>query len=226
MTQYDKLIPALIKAQGELKHAAKDSANPHFKSKYADLATVLDTCKPALQANGLAVTHQRESTDLGEFLITTLWHASGQHIISRSKLQPVKSDPQGFGSAMTYARRYDLSALIGLASDDDDGNAASKQENGHTAAPTTPKKSVFTNASLRNTYCENTLTAIQNSETLLELNEVFNINKPRLKEMRDSGNEHDAMAVEEICKQYEVKKALLHNEAMYQTQQRDMEVRQ
>lgn len=124
--QLDKLIPALIKAQGELEHAKKDSSNPHFKSKYADLATVLDTCKPALQANGFAITHQRESTESGEYLITTLWHNSGQFLSSRSKLMPTKADPQGFGSAITYLRRYDLSALIGLASDDDDGNAASQ----------------------------------------------------------------------------------------------------
>lgn len=121
----DKLIPALIKAQGELEHAKKDSQNPHFKSKYADLATVLDTCKEVLKTNNLAITHQRESNADGEFLITTLWHSSGQFLSSRSKLMPTKQDPQGFGSAITYARRYDLSALIGLASDDDDGNAAS-----------------------------------------------------------------------------------------------------
>lgn len=121
----DLLIPALIKAQGELEHAKKDSQNPHFKSKYADLATVLDTCKEVLKTNDLAITHQRESTESGEYLITTVWHKSAQYISSRSKLMPTKQDPQGFGSAITYARRYDLSALIGLASDDDDGNAAS-----------------------------------------------------------------------------------------------------
>jgi hypothetical protein len=124
----DLLLPALIKVQGEMEHAKKDSTNPHFKSKYADLATVLDTCKPLLKENGLAITHQRESTEDGEYLITTLWHASGQFLSSRSKLSPTKADPQGFGSAVTYARRYDLSALIGLASDDDDGNAASKPD--------------------------------------------------------------------------------------------------
>jgi hypothetical protein len=130
----DLIIPALLKAQGELEHAKKDSSNPHFKSKYADLATVLDTCKPVLQANDLLVTHQRESTEAGEFLITTLWHKSGQFLNSRSKLMPTKADPQGFGSALTYARRYDLSALIGLASDDDDGNAASAPVKKVTAA--------------------------------------------------------------------------------------------
>lgn len=121
----DLIIPALVKMQGSLEHAKKDVENTFFKSRYADLAAVLDACKVHLKDNGLAVTHQRESLDTGEYLITTLWHTSGQFLSSRSKLMPSKSDPQGFGSAQTYSRRYDLSALIGLASEDDDANAAS-----------------------------------------------------------------------------------------------------
>lgn len=127
----DKLIPALIKAQGVLAHAKKDAANPAFKrngkdSMYADLADVLDACKPALQANGFAVTHQREvDANLNEYLVTTLWHESGQSLSSKSLLCPANKTPQGIGGAITYFRRYDLSALIGLASEDDDGNDAS-----------------------------------------------------------------------------------------------------
>lgn len=139
----DKLLPALHKAQGAFEHAKKESNNPHFKSKYADLATVLDTVKPALQENGLTVTHQRHVDEhLNEYITTTLWHTSGQYVSSTSLLNPTKKDPQGFGSAITYARRYDLSALVGLASDDDDGNAASQE---------VPKKSA---AAMKKQYAE------------------------------------------------------------------------
>jgi hypothetical protein len=129
-----KLLPALFKAQGELEHAKKTSDNPHFKSKYADLATVLDTAKPALQNHELLVTHAREVVEMQEYLVTTLFHTSGEFIQSRTLLQPVKRDPQGYGSAITYARRYDLSALLGLAQDDDDGNGASQPKTETAAA--------------------------------------------------------------------------------------------
>ena len=125
----DKLIPALVKAQGELDHVGKGSDNPYFNSKYADLAAILDVAKPILKDNGLAINHRREvDNQLNEFLVTILWHTSGQYISSRTFLNPSKKDPQGYGSAMTYARRYDLSALLGIASHDDDGNAASKKD--------------------------------------------------------------------------------------------------
>lgn len=195
----DKLIPALIKAQGELQHAAKASSNPHFKSKYADLATVLDTCKPVLQANGLAITHQRMSTMDAEHLVTTLWHSSGQYLSSTSRLMPTKQDPQGFGSAMTYARRYDLSALIGLASDDDDGNAASSSNGGGVANENTKNLGkAFKSAALRNEFVKNVESAFERALNLSELVDLMEVYRPKFDEMKAGGNEYDLMALESL----------------------------
>jgi hypothetical protein len=119
------LAGALAKAQGKITGALKDSANPFFKSKYADLASVWDACRAALSENGLAVIQLTESDDSGVFVITTLAHASGQWMRSRLRLTPKDSTPQGMGSAITYGRRYALAAMVGVAQVDDDGNAAS-----------------------------------------------------------------------------------------------------
>lgn len=204
----DKLIPALIQAQGELQHAAKASSNPHFKSKYADLATVLDTCKPVLQANGLAITHQRMSVNGGEYLVTSLWHSSGQYLQSTSKLMPSKQDPQGYGSAMTYARRYDLSALIGLASDDDDGNAASSG-----VANENAKKFVkaFTSNALRNEFIKNVESSFEKALNVKELLDLAAINKAKFDEMESSDNEYDKMALQSIRNYYAVVRDRLVN---------------
>lgn len=117
------LAAALAKAQASFKPAIKDAANPFFKSKYVDLAGAIEACRDALSANGLAVV---QATDAGEkmTLHTTLLHSSGEWIGSSYPVNPQKNDPQGIGSALTYARRYSLMALIGLAAEDDDGEAA------------------------------------------------------------------------------------------------------
>jgi hypothetical protein len=122
---------AMAKAQSQIKTALKDSKNPHFKSSYADLTSVWDACREALTNNGFSVV-QRTDFDYGEvWLITMLLHSSGEYLESRYPLRPVKQDPQGFGSAITYARRYCLAAIVGVVADeDDDGNAAS-QRNGN-----------------------------------------------------------------------------------------------
>ena len=119
------LATALSKAQGQFDHAKKDANNPFFKSKYADLAAVIDAAKPHLAANGLAVIQTTEINENGLRLVTTLAHQSGEYISGDYPIKPTKDDPQGMGSAMTYARRYAFSAITGIASDDDDGNAAS-----------------------------------------------------------------------------------------------------
>lgn len=119
-----KLSEALSKAQGEFDHAKKDVKNEFFKSKYADLASVIDAAKKPLSNNGLAVIQITEVQDNGDiFLTTLLTHSSGEWIISKYPIKPMKPDPQGFGSALTYARRYSFSAITGIASEDDDGNA-------------------------------------------------------------------------------------------------------
>lgn len=125
--QINELAAALAKAQAAIQPAAKDKQNPAFRSRYADLASVWDACRAALAENGLSVV--QIPTDAGEGrigLITTLLHSSGQWISGLLVLPLVKNDPQGAGSALTYARRYALSAMVGVVADeDDDGNSAS-----------------------------------------------------------------------------------------------------
>ena len=120
------LADALVKAQAEMKHAEKTSVNPYFKAKYADLSAVIDAAKPALVKNGLSVTQFSDFDEQGVFLITQIMHLSGQWIRSYYPINPTKNDPQGLGSAFTYARRYAYSAITGITAEDDDGNAASE----------------------------------------------------------------------------------------------------
>ena len=120
----DKIYPALIAAQAEMENALKKSENPYFKSHYADLSEVLSVAKPALHHHGLAVLQSPSTVD-GRVIITTrICHESGQWIESELSLTPLKTDPQSIGSAITYGRRYSLSSLLGIAQEDDDGNAA------------------------------------------------------------------------------------------------------
>jgi hypothetical protein len=120
------LAKALSIVQGELTHAKKDSANPFFKSKYADLESVWDACRSLLARNGLSVIQMPGNFYEGRmWLITRLCHASGEWIEQEMSVPVAKADPQGAGSALTYMRRYALAAFIGVVQADDDGNAAS-----------------------------------------------------------------------------------------------------
>jgi hypothetical protein len=131
-----KIMPAFIKAQASFKPAVKDAVNPAFsrggnaKPSYVTLAQAIDAVEGALRANGIALVQQTDVTDNGTILITRLFHESGEWIAGRYPVHPVKSDPQGEGSALTYARRYALMALVGIAPEDDDGNAAVKAVEG------------------------------------------------------------------------------------------------
>lgn len=126
--QINELATALSKAQSEIKPALKDSDNPFFKSKYADLASVQSACMPFLTKNGLSVLQAINYVNGETTLETTLLHSSGQWIKSIAPVKPVKNDPQGLGSALTYMRRYSLAALVGVSQEDDDGNGASNNE--------------------------------------------------------------------------------------------------
>lgn len=126
--QINELATALAKAQGEMKPALKDSINPHFKSKYADLASVWETIRAPLSRNGLSVTQTLGADPNNEstLLYTTLLHSSGQYVGSVQYLLPRDKTPQGLAAALTYARRQSLQAIVGVAADeDDDGNEAS-----------------------------------------------------------------------------------------------------
>jgi hypothetical protein len=127
----NELAGALAKAQSQIHGAKKDSENPHFRSKYADLASVVDACREALTKNDLSIV---QSPRLSRFdgawsveLETTLMHKSGQFITDTSGCPLSKPDAQGVGSAVTYLRRYALAAFVGVAPEDDDGEAAAQR---------------------------------------------------------------------------------------------------
>lgn len=121
-----ELAKALCAAQAKIDGAKKDSTNPHFKAKYADLASVWEACRKALTENGLAVAQYGRCTHDGQqwVLVTELIHASGDYLRGEIPLLNGKGDMQGLGSALTYARRYGLAAMVGVSPEDDDGNAA------------------------------------------------------------------------------------------------------
>lgn len=123
----DQLAAALVAAQAEFAAIPKTADNPFFKSKYADLATVISHTQPVLAKHGLAVS-QHPTVDDGEPALTTmLIHSSGQVLMSKMRLCASKHDPQGQGAAITYARRFAYMAVLGLVADvDDDGNTASR----------------------------------------------------------------------------------------------------
>lgn len=135
-----ELATAMAKAQAEIKAALKDSKNPHFKSSYADLTSVWDACRTALTKNGLSVVQIPNFEGDEVWLETMLLHASGESISGRYPLRPQQQTPQGYGSALTYARRYSLAAMVGVVADeDDDGNAASQRGNYEPPARPAPK---------------------------------------------------------------------------------------
>ena len=120
------LAIALSIVQGKLTYAVKDSNNPFFKSKYADLESVWDACRSLLAENGLAVMQfPGEFVDGTMSLNTVLTHSSGEYISYLMSVPVTKPDAQGAGSALTYMRRYALAAVVGVVQADDDGNAAS-----------------------------------------------------------------------------------------------------
>lgn len=125
-SEIGKLAEALAKAQALMKGAIKDATNPHFRSGYATLAAHVDAIKVALASNGLSYSQFPVACDNGVAVETILMHSSGQWIMGEPFPMPVdKQNAQGVGSALTYARRYALSAITGIApEDDDDGNAA------------------------------------------------------------------------------------------------------
>lgn len=122
------LAKSLAQAQAKLEDAKKDRTNPHFGSKYATLASVRAAMSDVLPVFGLAVVQSFEPHgDTGVCVVTTLLHESGEWMRSRLYMPVTKRDAQGFGSAISYARRYSLAAMVGIATaDDDDGNDAVK----------------------------------------------------------------------------------------------------
>jgi len=123
-----KIAAAFVKAQREFAPALKNSTNPHFKSQYVDLAGCVDAVIDALNDAGIAMVQKNHPSDSGVNVETVFLHESGESMSAGILHVPAgKHDPQGYGSALTYARRYSLMAACGIAPEDDDGNAASKK---------------------------------------------------------------------------------------------------
>jgi hypothetical protein len=122
-----KIATALVKAQRDFAPALKTSTNPHFRSRYADLAACVEAVIDALNANGIAMIQRTHDSDNGVAVETLFVHESGETITGGILHVPAaKQDPQGYGSALTYARRYSIMAACGIAPEDDDANAASR----------------------------------------------------------------------------------------------------
>jgi hypothetical protein len=126
--QIADLATALATAQKTIEGAAKDRHNPAFKSKYADLSSVWEAWQAVGPVNGLALMQLPGAMVEGKVTLTTmLTHKSGQWMRETLHIPVTKQDAQGYGSALTYARRYALSAFVGIAPEDDDGNASVKK---------------------------------------------------------------------------------------------------
>jgi len=142
------IASALVKAQKAFGPALKTSTNPHFRSRYADLSACVEAVITGLNDNGIALIQQTHDSEAGVCVETLFLHESGESL-SAGKLHvpATKQDAQGYGSALTYARRYSLMAACGIAPEDDDGNAASRPSvpqartlPAKVLAPVTPKE--------------------------------------------------------------------------------------
>ena len=125
-----QIATALVKAQKAFGPALKTSTNPHFKSRYADLSACVEAVIEGLNANGIALVQQLSECNDGVIVETIFLHESGETFnCGKLHIPAVKHDAQGYGSALTYARRYSLMSACGIAPEDDDGNSASKTSN-------------------------------------------------------------------------------------------------
>lgn len=133
--EHETFAEAFVRLQAAIKPAVKDATNPAFRTKYADLSAVWEAVRGPLAEHGFSVIQSPDFEGQDVWLKTTVLHKGGEKMEGRYPLRPVKQDPQGFGSALTYAKRYSLAAMLGVVADeDDDGNAAS------TRAPANPQR--------------------------------------------------------------------------------------
>lgn len=166
----NEIAAALSKAQGAMGGAVKDSANPFFKSKYADLESVWQACRAPLASNGLAVVQTVNAGELGIGITTMLTHTSGQWIKDTMIIHPKDDSPQALGSAVTYARRYALAAIAGVYQTDDDGESAQGR---HKDEDQKVERATHTKAA---EYAERIIKAVQdgNENLMWEIHEELN----------------------------------------------------
>ena len=131
-----ELAKALCKFQGEVTQPVKNKVNPGFHYKYADLTSILQAIQKPLLENGLSISQPMIETDGKTILETVLFHISGEWLRGEMLLHPVKDDPQAQGSALTYARRYSLSSILGISADDDDDAESATDRGKKTQKPT------------------------------------------------------------------------------------------
>lgn len=180
-----QIASALVKAQKAFGPALKTATNPHFKSRYADLAACVEAVIGGLNDNGIALIQRNSLDDAGVTVETVFVHESGEMLeCGKLHVPAAKHDPQGYGSALTYARRYSLMAACGIAPEDDDGNAGSKPA---------PKVSDATINAL--------LDDIAESNSHDQLKEAF------FKAIKEVGN--DQIARDQITKAKDARKATL-----------------
>jgi hypothetical protein len=129
-----EIAVALVKAQADVRAAIKDATNPHFRSKYADLGSVVDAVKLPLLKHGITFLQGVHDAEGGVAIETMLLHSSGEWISSTMRVPATKQDAQGYGSAITYGRRYGLQSMCGVPAEDDDGNAASAPKSSKSVA--------------------------------------------------------------------------------------------
>lgn len=196
-----ELIIAMVAVQNEMQPAVKDSVNPHFKSSYADLRSVIKASRAILVKNNLAVTQHPHVVDGESRLMSQLSHTSGQWMRCDYLVKATKPDPQALGSAVTYARRNSYCALVGVvADDDDDGNAASEK----------PKaKGIFESSELRATYVKNCVDAIKNVTNGQEFKDQKDLNAAKWNELKAATDQGDKDAWAKIAEAYNAKYAEL-----------------
>jgi hypothetical protein len=129
--QFDAIAAALAKAQGVMDAASKDAANPHFKARFASLASVREAIRKPLSENGIAYIQTLRTNEGAVEVDTRLIHSSGQYIGDTLRVPLAQATPQGVGSASSYGRRYALMAIVGLAAEDDDAEAAHGRTGGN-----------------------------------------------------------------------------------------------
>ena len=149
--EINEIAKALCLAQSSMSGAKKDSKNPFFKSNYSDLASVMEAISLPFAANGLCFVQAAEANEQRVSVTTRIIHTSGQWLEATTELPPTKADAQGWGSAITYAKRYGLQALCGVPSVDDDGQEAVKRVAKPKATPINKKQAEEINLLIEDT---------------------------------------------------------------------------